>query len=44
MILLCPISMFFMMKSMLQDHNPGSPKASSPGCHSETTEVVAKEK
>ena len=44
MILFCPIAMFFMMKSMLQDHNPSSPTASSPSCHSETTEVVAKEK
>ncbi len=44
MVLFCPLSMFFMMKSMLQDHNPSAPKASSPSCHSEKSEVVAKEK
>jgi len=44
MVLICPISMFFMMKSMFQDHNPNEPKASSPNCHSETIDVVAKEK
>ncbi len=44
MFLVCPIAMFFMMKSMLQDHNTDNPKTSSPGCHSETIDVVAKEK
>jgi len=44
MVLICPIAMFFMMKSMLQDHNSGSPKAGSPSCHSETIDVAAKEK
>jgi uncharacterized membrane protein len=44
MVLICPISMFFMMKSMFQDHNPGAPKAGTPSCHSETIDVVVKEK
>jgi uncharacterized membrane protein len=44
MFLICPIAMFFMMKSMWQDHNQGSPKANSPRCHSEKTEVTIREK
>jgi uncharacterized membrane protein len=44
MVLICPLSMLFMMKSMFQDHNSDSPKASSPSCHSETIDVVAKKK
>jgi uncharacterized membrane protein len=44
MILVCPIAMIFMMKSMFQDHKPDSSKSDVPGCHSETIDVVAKEK
>jgi len=44
MVLICPISMFFMMKSMFQDQNHEDSKASSPSCHSETIDVVVKEK
>lgn len=44
MVLICPISMFFMMKSMFQENNSANHKESSPNCHSETIDVVAKEK
>ncbi len=44
MVLICPVSMFFMMKSMFQENKPDAPKAGSSSCHSETIDVVAKEK
>ena len=44
MVLICPISMFFMMKSMFQDNNSTNPKENAPNCHSETIDIVAKEK
>ena len=44
MILLCPIAMIFMMKSMFQDHKPDSSKSDVPSCHSESVDVVVKEK
>jgi len=44
LILLCPISMFFMMRSMFNDHNSDSSKVNSPSCHSEKIDVVTKEK